>query len=106
MHVVLCNCAPDEAAPLARALVKEGLAACVNVLPEVSSYYIWDEELEEDHEHTLLIKVAHDRVTRLVKRIRELHSYQTPEILVLPVDIDLSDQDYLAWVRAAKPLEG
>lgn len=99
MHVVLCNCSPDESRSLARILVSEGLAACVNVLPGVTSFYQWQGELEVDTEHTLLIKVATGGVDALSDRIRALHSYDTPEILALPVDVDRSDPDYVAWVR-------
>lgn len=99
MRVVLCNCSPDEGPELARALVREGRAACVNLIPGVTSVYRWEGALHEDAETTLLIKVKADGVEALSARIRELHSYGTPEIVVLPVDVDASDDAYLAWVR-------
>lgn len=101
MRVVLCNCSPGESLTLARALVAEGVAACVNVLPGVTSIYVWDGSLCEDAEHTLIIKVAAERVEALSERIRALHTYDTPEIVVLGVDVDASDADYVAWVRQA-----
>lgn len=101
MRVVLCNCSPEESLTLARALVAEGLAACVNVLPAVTSVYVWEGELCEDAEHTLIIKVAAERIQALARRIRVLHSYETPEIVVLGVDVAASDTDYVAWVRRA-----
>lgn len=102
MHVVLCNCSPDQARDLARAVVRERLAACVNVLPAVTSYFTWDGELQEEIEHTLLAKVAAVNVERLVARLRELHEYETPEILVLPVDAERSDREYVQWVRSVQ----
>ncbi|MCB9669968.1 MAG: divalent-cation tolerance protein CutA [Alphaproteobacteria bacterium] len=100
MVVVLCNCTPGEAPDLARTLVEERLAACVNVLPGVRSFYVWDGALCDDAESTLLVKVRADGVPALSDRIRALHSYSTPEILVLPVDVAASDPRYVAWVMA------
>ena len=99
MFVVLCNCSPQESRALARVLVEEGLAACVNVIPGVISYYVWEGKLQEDTEDTLLIKVAAARVEALGDRIRELHSYSTVEIVCLPVDVQRSDPEYVKWVR-------
>ena len=99
MVVVLCNCSPAEAPDLARALVVEGLAACVNILPGVRSVYVWQGELCEDEESTLLLKTPPERLEALSERIRLLHSYDTPEIVVLPVDVEASDPRYVAWVR-------
>ncbi|MEZ4316108.1 MAG: divalent-cation tolerance protein CutA [Myxococcota bacterium] len=100
MVVVLCNCPPAEAGPLARTLVEERLAACVNVLPGVTSVYTWEGAVHEDSEHTLVIKTPDDRVSALADRIRALHSYDTPEILVLGVDSERSDPKYVAWVAS------
>ena len=99
MFVVLCNCPPNESKALSRALVGESLAACVNVVPGVRSTYIWDGELQEDEEHTLLIKTTEKKVAALSDRIRALHSYETVEILSLPVDTANSDPAYVAWVE-------
>ena len=99
MRVVLCNASPDEAPALARALVSEGLAACVNLIPGVTSIYRWERAVHEDAETTMLIKVAAEGVEALSARIRALHSYDTPEIVVLPVDVEASDASYVAWVR-------
>lgn len=98
MVVVLCNCAPDQAESLARAVVEARLAACVNVLPGVRSVYVWEGELCEDQECTLLIKTATERVEALSARIHELHSYDTPEIVVLETS-DATDAAYRSWVR-------
>jgi periplasmic divalent cation tolerance protein len=83
--------------------VSEGLAACVNILPDVISVFQWQGALHEDDEHTLLIKVPADRVDTLRARIKALHAYTVPEILVLPVDVEQSNPDYVAWVRSTRP---
>ena len=90
------NAEMDERA-LASTLVEERLAACVNVMAEMYSVYRWKGSVEDDRERQLVIKTTADRVPELWKRLRELHSYQVPEFLVLPA-IDGSE-DYLAWVR-------
>ena len=100
MVVMLCSCPPGEALGLARALVSEKLVACVNIIPGVTSVYRWEGALQEDAESTLLIKTSGPRVHAASVRLRELHSYHTPEIVVLPVDLERSDPRYLAWVEA------
>ena len=103
MVVVLCNCLPAESRKIARALVREGLAACVNIVPDVISVFEWQGALHEDDEHTLLIKAPADKIEALRERIKALHSYSVPEIVVLPVDVANSNPAYVAWVRGAKP---
>lgn len=100
MNLVLCNCDPAQADALARAVVEEGLAACVNALPGVVSTYVWDGAVQRETETTLVIKTVPERVDALSARLRALHSYDTPEILVLDVDAARSDPRYVAWVRA------
>lgn len=95
LALVLTNCTPAEAPALAEQLVRERFAACVNVIPGVQSYYVWEGEFVVDEENTLLIKTAADVVDALVARLRELHSYSNPEIVVLdPVQVAPA---YLAW---------
>ena len=79
--------------------MEERVAACVNVLPGVTSHYRWEGKLQEDREDTLLIKTAAEKVEALSERIRALHGYDTPEIVVLGVDADASDARYVSWVR-------
>lgn len=96
--LVLTTLAADaDAAGLARTLVEERLAACVNVLPEMRSFYRWKGSLEEEREQQLVIKTAADRVAALAARLRELHPYEVPEFLVLRVS-EGSDA-YLRWIR-------
>lgn len=97
LRVVLCNCSPDEADGLGRMLVKERLAACVNVIPGVTSFYVWDGEMQEDSESTLVIKTTRARYDALEARLVELHSYDTPEIVALEA-IEVVE-DYMAWAK-------
>ena len=100
MHLVLCNCAPADAPGIARSLVEERLAACVNILPGVTSVYVWEGAVQEETEATLLIKVSAARRDALTARLAELHPYDVPEILVLDPDVAASSQAYVAWVRS------
>lgn len=98
MRIVLTNVPEGRADAIARTLVEERLAACVNAFP-VTSHYRWQGVLQRDHEQTLLIKVAAARVAALRERLLALHPYELPEIVVLDVDAEQSLPAYLAWVR-------
>ncbi len=90
---------PREAARLARTLVEERLAACVSMIPAVQSIYHWQEQIETATETMLLLKTGPDQLAALETRLHELHTYQTPEFLVLPVES--GSQPYLDWLRAS-----
>ena len=90
---------PEEAARLGRALVEERLAACATLLPAVHSIYHWKDQIETSSECLLLLKTAADRLPALEDRLHELHSYQTPEFLVLAVEA--GSHPYLAWLDAS-----
>jgi len=97
---VLTTIAADaDGAALARTLVEERLAACVNLLPAMTSLYRWKGQVEQDREQQVVIKTTTDRLAALETRIRELHAYELPEFLV--VSAAGGSQEYLAWVRAA-----
>ncbi len=87
----------DEAARLAGALVEEWLAACATLIPSVHSIYRWQGKVESATETLLLIKTGPEKLAALEVRLRELHSYQTPEFLVLAVDA--ASQPYLDWLQ-------
>jgi periplasmic divalent cation tolerance protein len=89
----------DEAERLAQALVGEGLAACVNILGGVRSIYTWEGKTERADEHLLVIKTRGERFAAVEKRVRELHSYATPEVIALP--IVGGSQAYLNWLRVS-----
>jgi periplasmic divalent cation tolerance protein len=95
--VVLSTCASaDEAARIARALVGQRLAACVNVVPGVHSVYRWKGEVEETTEWLLLIKSRRPLFERLAEELRQVHSYDVPEIVALP--IVAGSESYLEWL--------
>jgi periplasmic divalent cation tolerance protein len=86
-----------EARRIARTLVREGLAACVNVVPRVESVYRWKGKVETAREVLLVIKSTAARSKRLAARVKELHSYAVPEVVTLR--IASGNPDYLRWVR-------
>lgn len=95
--VTLCTCPDDETAErIATALVSERLAACVNRIPGLTSVYLWQGRVERDRETLLLIKTTDARFAALASRLRELHPYDLPEILAVPVAKGLPE--YLQWV--------
>ncbi len=97
--IILCTCGThEEAERIARTLVAEGLAACVNIVPGIRSIYRWQGKIEESAEELLLIKTTGDNWNSLESRVRELHSYDTPEILKLA--IAGGSQEYLGWLIA------
>jgi periplasmic divalent cation tolerance protein len=86
-----------DAITIAKTLVDEKLAACVNVLPAMISVYRWKGVVEQDTEHQILIKTTADRLASLEARLRQLHPYELPEFLVM--DPDRGGAAYLAWVK-------
>ena len=97
--IVLTTIGADaDAASLARTLVEERLAACVNVLPPMTSFYRWKGAIEEDREQQLVIKTTPDQTAALGVRLRELHPYELPEFVVLDATASAA---YVAWVGEA-----
>lgn len=95
--LVLTTIAADaDGAALARTLVDERLAACVNVLPAMTSVYRWKGQVEQDREQQMVIKTTMDRLPALEARVRELHAYELPEFLVIAADDGAAA--YLAWL--------
>jgi periplasmic divalent cation tolerance protein len=90
--------APDAAvaARLGEALVAESLAACATIVPSVTSIYRWQGAVHTDAEAQVLLKTQHARVPALLRRAAELHPYDVPELLALPVEASAA---YGAWVR-------
>lgn len=87
-----------DAAALARRLVEERLAACVAVLPAMTSVYRWQGRIEEESERQIVIKTSPDRVASLEARFKALHPYDVPEFLVLDAT---ASQAYAAWLTRA-----
>jgi periplasmic divalent cation tolerance protein len=99
MFCVVLVTAKDEpeAKRLGEKLVSEKLAACVSVVPKVSSVYRWRGKIERAGEALILIKTSKKKLDRLIPRIEELHSYEVPEVLVLP--IERGAPKYLKWLE-------
>ena len=85
-----------EAERIAQKVVQKGLAACVNIVPKLLSIYRWEGNVERDMETLLVIKSTKKALPKLKKRIKKMHSYKVPEILVLKVDE--GDREYLEWI--------
>ena len=89
----------EEAARLAEMLVGARLAACVQILPEMESIYWWEGAIQREPEYLLLVKTTAGRFAAIEREVRALHSYETPEIVALPVT-DIS-APYLEWLTGS-----
>ena len=96
--VLILSTAPDPsvAERVARALLEQRLVACANVLPGVRSHYWWKDEIETSTEALTLMKARWSDVERIVARLREMHPYEVPEVIAVPVVAGLDS--YLDWV--------
>jgi periplasmic divalent cation tolerance protein len=96
--VVLVTIPGDvDAAAFARGLVEPGVAACVNVLPAMQSIYRWEGDVQQEAEHQVVIKTTSAAVPALWQRVQDLHPYDIPEFIVLPI-VD-GNEAYLKWIR-------
>jgi len=95
--IVYCTTSSmDEAKHIAEALVNEKLSACVSIIPNVTSVYRWEGKLCTDYEITLMIKSRQPKLDQIINKIKELHSYQVPEIIAAP--ILGGSTEYLEWL--------
>lgn len=97
VRIVFVTAPPDTATELARRLVEERLAACVNIVPGLRSIYRWKGAIQDDPETLLILKTQRARYEALQARILALHPHDTPEVLALAPEAGLPA--YLAWVR-------
>lgn len=88
---------PERALDLARILVAEHLAGCVNIVPGLQSVYRWQGEVAEDPESLLLIKTSGEQYPDLEARIKAVHPYEVPEIIAL--QYDRANSDFQEWLR-------
>ncbi len=94
----------SKAEEIAESLVSERLASCVNILPQIVSVYRWKGQIEKEPETLLIIKTRGDRVDEVISRVVEIHPYDVPEVISLP--IEKGHQPYLDWVLAETTAEG
>ena len=100
--IIFCTCSSQaEASQLAHSVVADGVAACVNIVPAIESVYRWQGKIETSQEVLLFIKTTRSLFPALRELIVKLHSYDTPEVIAVPV-ADGSAK-YLAWLGAAIP---
>jgi periplasmic divalent cation tolerance protein len=95
--VLTTTSSQEEARRIANALVERRLAACVNIVSKIDSIYRWKGKVEEAQEFLLLIKTTESAVENLRDAIQELHSYEVPECIVLP--IESGSERYLNWIE-------
>lgn len=100
-NIVVYITAPseDDAARIAQALVGQKLAACVNIVKNIRSIYSWQGKIEDDIEVLMIVKTQKKHFDALSEKVKELHSYDVPEIIALPI-LKGSD-DYLEWIKAS-----
>jgi len=96
LFVSITTTSSEEAERIAEALVQERLAACVNIVPAITSIYRWQGEVHRDSEVLLIAKSRPGLFDPLVARVKELHSYEIPEIIALP--ITAGSKAYLKWI--------
>jgi len=96
-RIVLCTAgSEEEARKIARHLVEQRLAACVNIVPRIESIYRWQGKVESSKEWLLLIKTTAERFPAVCDAVRELHSYELPECIALAIEDGSSE--YLRWL--------
>ena len=94
--VVFVTTPEKDSTKIAKILVEKKLAACINIVP-VQSIYRWKEKVEEEREYLLIIKTKLSRVEQLKKTIQEIHPYEVPECIILPIEDGLAP--YLNWIE-------
>ena len=86
----------DKAVEVARVLVEERLIACANIVPAVRSIYRWQDKIQDENEVLVVMKTKSDQIERLKARILELHPYEVPEVLAMPIENGYAG--YLEWI--------
>lgn len=97
--VVYVTCPTEQASALARVLITEKAAACVNIISNVRSIYRWQNKIEDDNESMLLIKTTTIALDQLSELVKQHHPYELPEIIATPIVAGLAD--YLSWIDAS-----
>jgi len=98
MHqIIFCTC-PDQqtAKQIAESLIRDKSAACVNIIPGITSVYQWQGKIESAQEHLLLIKSRVEKYSTIESKIKQIHPYELPEIIAVPIERGLPE--YLQWI--------
>ncbi|MBU4534918.1 MAG: divalent-cation tolerance protein CutA [Euryarchaeota archaeon] len=95
--VYITTSSKEESTRIGKKLVQDRLAGCVNIQGDVKSFYYWEGNIEEDAESVLLVKTKTSKVEKIIKRVKELHSYENPCIVALP--IINGSPEYLNWLK-------
>jgi periplasmic divalent cation tolerance protein len=95
--VIIATSTKEEAEKIGKTLVEEKLAASANIIPAIKSFFFWKEELHNISESIILLNTRSDLFAKIQARVRELHSYELPEVIALPI-LD-SSSDFLAWIK-------
>lgn len=95
--VAFVTCPPDKAEGIATSIVESRLAACVNIVPGITSVYTWEGAVNKDSETLLIIKTNRSSYDAFETKIKELHPYDVPEIICVP--IELGSKAYLSWLN-------
>lgn len=98
MNLVIVTCPVNEIDKIAEGILTEKLAACVNIISKISSIYWWEDKINKDEEAILFIKTKSAIIPALINKIKEIHSYQVPEIIVL--NITDGNPDYFKWIES------
>ena len=100
MYIVIFVTASSkkEAQKIGVSLIKQKLAACVNIIDKVDSVFFWENKVQKAKEYLLVIKSTRAKFTQIAKLIKSLHSYKVPEIIALPIIV--GDKPYLRWIDA------
>ncbi|PKL66342.1 MAG: divalent-cation tolerance protein CutA [Methanobacteriales archaeon HGW-Methanobacteriales-1] len=95
--IYITTSSEDESTIIGEKLVSERLVGCANIISDIKSFYWWQGNLEKDQESILLVKSLVSKVDDIIKRVKELHSYENPAIVALP--IINGSKDYLNWLK-------
>ncbi|MGZ7067327.1 MAG: divalent-cation tolerance protein CutA [Methanobacterium sp.] len=94
--VYITTSGEEESKKIGQKLVAEKLAACINIIPTIESIYLWKGEIEKDQESLIIAKTKEENIDKIIKRVKVIHSYETPAILAIP--IIKGSKDYLTYL--------
>jgi periplasmic divalent cation tolerance protein len=87
----------EESEKIAKTLLEERIVACANIIPSMKSFYWWEGEIEEDTESILFLKTRSDKLDTIIRRVKDIHSYDIP--CILEISIQSGSEDYLKWLE-------